>query len=201
MLRVKQIFVMLMLLAGVQGCTTGIILGTSAAVGGGATAVFNDRRHPDVQRMDGEVCGKIVESLKSDPALDKQSARIRVGCFNKVVLLAGETVSDSLRRRIIDYARLTNVRKIHNEITLSRPIGDLARENDTVLATNVRTALIRDKFFDASLVETTTSNGVVYLMGLLTRAEAGQVENSVSRVPGVRQVVSLFEYVNLVPAN
>ena len=199
-LPIRGILLAAALLATAQGCTTGVVLGTMAAVGGGATAIFNDRRHPDVQRMDGEVCNTIKDSIAADPAL-KDTVRVKVGCFNKVVLLSGEASSEILRRRVVDYARLTHVRKIHNEIVLARPLDGLGQENDTVLATNVRAALIRDKFHDAALVEATVANRVVYLMGLLTRAEARQVEDSASRVPGVRQVVSLIEYVNLVPAN
>ena len=39
-----------------------------------------------------------------------------------------------------------------------------------------------------------TDNGIVYLMGLLKRAEADAVTNAARQVGGVQKVVKLFEY-------
>jgi hypothetical protein len=41
----------------------------------------------------------------------------------------------------------------------------------------------------------TTTNGVVYLMGLLTAREAPAYATAASRVSGVRRVVTLFEFI------
>ena len=50
--------------------------------------------------------------------------------------------------------------------------------------------------FDPSQVNVTTVRGEVYLMGLVTRAEADAVVEDVRRVRGVRRVVRAFEYVD-----
>jgi osmotically-inducible protein OsmY len=39
-----------------------------------------------------------------------------------------------------------------------------------------------------------TENGIVYLMGLLSRQEADAVTNATRQVGGVQRVVKLFEY-------
>lgn len=181
-----------------QGCTTGVLLGTVAAVGSGTTAVLNDRRHADVQYMDGEVCKKIRASLEQDSEISSR-ARIEASCYNKVVLLTGEAPSEALRARAVDMARLTHVRKIHNEIWVIPSLSENAREADTWMKTTIGALLVGQKFFDASLVEVTVSNRVVYLMGLLTENEARQIETLVSKVEGVVRVISLIEYVTLQP--
>lgn len=41
-----------------------------------------------------------------------------------------------------------------------------------------------------------TENGVVYLMGLLTRAEADAVVEQVQKVYGVQKIVKIIEYID-----
>jgi osmotically-inducible protein OsmY len=49
--------------------------------------------------------------------------------------------------------------------------------------------------FDPTRVEVTSSQGSVYLMGLLTPTEADAVTEKVRFVSGVKRVVKLFEYI------
>jgi osmotically-inducible protein OsmY len=49
--------------------------------------------------------------------------------------------------------------------------------------------------FDPTRVEVTSSQGSVYLMGLLTQPEADAVTEKVRFVSGVKRVVKLFEYI------
>ena len=41
-----------------------------------------------------------------------------------------------------------------------------------------------------------TDNGIVYMMGLLTQAEATRAANLVQSVSGVQKIVKLFEYID-----
>jgi osmotically-inducible protein OsmY len=47
---------------------------------------------------------------------------------------------------------------------------------------------------DGLRTKVVTENGVVYLMGLLTRSEADAVTQAARQVGGVQKVVKLFEY-------
>ena len=50
--------------------------------------------------------------------------------------------------------------------------------------------------FDPSRVKVVTENGVVYLLGLVRPVEADAAAAIASQVAGVRQVVTIFEYIN-----
>jgi len=41
-----------------------------------------------------------------------------------------------------------------------------------------------------------TENGIVYLLGLVTRAEGAAATNVVSSVSGVQKIVTLYQYTN-----
>jgi osmotically-inducible protein OsmY len=192
------IFLLLASLLGLQSCAGGVALGALAAIGGGANAVFNDRRHPDVQQIDAKICESIRTQLEADTFL-RNNMRVVPLCFNKIVLLTGEAPSEALRSRAIESARLTGVRRIHNEVRLRAPLSGVQQEQDTIIHTKVRAMLTGRNFSGSSQTSLSVTDGNVYLMGLLTRDEASVVEDIVRNVEGVQRVVSLFEYVMLVP--
>ena len=72
------------------------------------------------------------------------------------------------------------------------------RSNDAFLTTKVKTALFQIKIadFDPTRVKVVTERSVVYLMGLVRPNEADASANVASQVSGVRQVVTLFEFIN-----
>jgi osmotically-inducible protein OsmY len=49
---------------------------------------------------------------------------------------------------------------------------------------------------DATRIKVVTENGVVYLMGLLTRAEADAAVDIARDIQGVQKIVKVFEYIN-----
>jgi osmotically-inducible protein OsmY len=50
--------------------------------------------------------------------------------------------------------------------------------------------------FNANHVKVVTEAGVVYLMGLVKRAEAEAATDIAATTPGVKRVVRLFEYLD-----
>ena len=50
--------------------------------------------------------------------------------------------------------------------------------------------------FDATRVKIVSAGGEVFLMGLVTRDEAGQVMALANHVGGVDKVVDVFEYID-----
>ena len=49
---------------------------------------------------------------------------------------------------------------------------------------------------DANRIEIVAENGVVYLMGLLTREEADLAVELTRDIGGVQKIVKVFEYIN-----
>ncbi len=52
------------------------------------------------------------------------------------------------------------------------------------------------KNFDGTRVKVVTEKGVVYLMGLLTRAESDIATREAQQTGGVQKVVKLFQYID-----
>ncbi|MGH1542036.1 MAG: BON domain-containing protein [Arenicella sp.] len=136
-----------------------------------------------------------VNLRKADPAL-KQS-HINVTSFNGVVLLSGQVPTQEMRLLAAQTAsQVTSVRQVHNELQVKGNTAILARTNDSWLATKVKSVLIANKDIKSLKIKTVVEDGVVYLMGLVTQAEANNIANVVSNIGGIKEVVRVFEYIN-----
>ena len=124
-------------------------------------------------------------------------ANISVTSFDGIVLLTGQVSSANLIPiAAAQVEPLRNVRKVHNELTVAGVTSLLSRTNDGWLTTKVKSALSATESADAARIKVVTENGVVYLMGLLTRAEADAAVNITRDIQGVQKIVKLFEYIN-----
>ncbi|MBT5876387.1 MAG: BON domain-containing protein, partial [Candidatus Latescibacteria bacterium] len=72
----------------------------------------------------------------------------------------------------------------------------ISRTNDSWLTTKTKSALSASDKADASRIKVVTENGVVYMMGLLTRAEADAAVEITRQIQGVQKIVKVFEYIN-----
>ncbi len=132
---------------------------------------------------------------KSDEAL--KNAHISVTSYNGVVLLTGQIASTELREtaaRIV--ADIKNVRQVHNEIQAQGKTSLLARTNDTWLSSKVKTRLLANGDISGTRIKVVTEDGVVYLMGLLSRIEAEKAVEVARSTSGVQKVVRVFEYID-----
>lgn len=137
-----------------------------------------------------------VNVNKADPSLDKDS-HIIVVSFNGIVLLAGQTPNSTLKTKAEQAARATQrVKKVNNELQILPPSSLLARNNDTWLTTKIKTQMLADSTIPGSRIKIVTENGIVYMLGLVTRQEANLTTSLVQGVDGVQKIVKLFEYIN-----
>lgn len=179
-------------MAVLQGCAGGVV------VAGGATgaAVAHDQRTAGSVVEDQAIELKVANAIRGDKELNEQS-HINVTSYNGLVLLSGEAPAEALRKRAEEYARDTQkVRKVYNELVLAAPSSLMSRSGDTVLTTKVKTRMVAEKDFDATRVKVVTENGVVYLMGLVSRDQAAIATQIASETGGVQRVVTLYEYVD-----
>lgn len=124
-------------------------------------------------------------------------APISVDSYNAVVLLTGQVPNNELRQlagRTVD--AIHAVRQVHNELEVQAPIGFGSRSHDTWLGTKVKTKLYASRDVEGGRVEVITENASVYLMGLVTRAEADRITEIVRNTGGVKRVVRVFEYID-----
>ncbi|HCN46597.1 MAG TPA: phospholipid-binding protein [Pseudomonas sp.] len=137
-----------------------------------------------------------VNVAKASVDLDKNS-HIVVSSFNGVVLLAGQTPRADLKSLAEQTAgQVQKVKKVHNELQVLEPSSLLARNNDAWLTTKIKTQMLADANIPGSRIKIITENGIVYMLGLMTQAEANRATNLVQGVSGVQKIVKLFEYID-----
>ncbi|HHJ14637.1 MAG TPA: BON domain-containing protein [Gammaproteobacteria bacterium] len=171
-------------------------------VAGGAAAttvsVAHDRRTAGTVLEDQNIEIRIARALGREKELSRQS-HINVTAYNGIVLLSGETPTAEFRQRAGDIARRQEkVRRVHNELIIAAPSSMMTRTSDSWITTKVKAALVNIKMqdFDPLRVKVVTENGTVFLMGLVTRAEAAAVTEQARTIKGVQRIVKLFEYID-----
>ena len=180
------------LAAGLSATLQGCFLLVAGAAGGGAL-VATDRRTVGAQTEDREIQVKSIAQINQNLP---DSAHVNVTVFNRRVLLTGEVPDEASKQKAEQIVRsLNNVTSIVNELVIQPGADISSRANDSYLETRVKTALIAEKNISANNFKVVCENGSVYLMGLVTRDEGARGADVASRVPGVTQVVKVFQYI------
>jgi osmotically-inducible protein OsmY len=122
---------------------------------------------------------------------------LNVTSYNRNVLLSGEVPDETTRQEVEAEVRATGgITKIYNELVVGPNAGVVSVSNDTRLTALVKTRFLEANRFQANHVKVVTENGVVFLMGIVKRAEADVASELASTTSGVRRVVRLFEYLD-----
>ncbi|TFH88080.1 BON domain-containing protein [Billgrantia azerbaijanica] len=176
---------------GLAGCTT-----VTGVTNPGTIDENYGERTLGTKVEDESIETKIVHNLRrTDARLD--DARINVDAYNRVVLLTGQVPSEELREMATDVARnVRNVRDVHNELSVAGNLPATQRLADTWLNTRIRTSLATDESIDSSRLRIITENASVYVMGIVTRAEADRIVNAISGIGGVQRIVKVFDYLD-----
>ncbi len=187
----RRIFAVALMAGILQGCVPVIIAGAAAG-----TDVAHDRRTLGSMVNDTTVELKATGILDTDPQL-KHAVHIGVTSVNGIVLLTGQAPTTQLRDLVLSKIRtIPSIRRIVNEIEIA-PLSTLAdRARDSWITTEVKTRFLATKGLDPTRVKVITADSSVYLMGLVTKQEAGLAASVAANVSGVSRVVELFEYVD-----
>lgn len=174
----------------------------------GCSSVLNATRDQPIRDDRGTrtIGSKIDDSLietkaavniaKAHPDLDRAS-HIVVASYNGVVLLAGQTPRAELKQMAEQAAgSVQRVKRVHNELQVLQPSSALARSNDSWLTTKIKAQMLADNNVPGSRIKVITENGIVYLLGLVTRQEGNRATSLVQGVAGVQRIVKLFEYID-----
>ena len=166
-----------------------LIIGTIAA---GTAIVATDRRSTGAQLDDKTIQARVANELSS--ALRGNDVHINVNSFERRVLLTGEVPNDTLKNQAGEVAaRSKDVRLVNNELVVARPSTFGERTDDNTLGARVRAAFVNTREIAFNSVDIVTERKVIYLMGAVTQKEADVASHVASRVPGVQQVVKLFD--------
>ena len=145
---------------------------------------------------DGRNESLALKSIRQANTALKKS-HINVTSFEGVLLITGQVPSRELIQIATDQVSdLRNVRQVHNELNVAGPTSLISRTNDTWLTTKVKSAMTTSEDTDSGRIKVVTENGVVYLLGRLTRAEADYAVEVARGVVGVQKIVKVFDYIN-----
>ncbi|MBB4863563.1 osmotically-inducible protein OsmY [Pseudomonas nitritireducens] len=182
-------------------------LAVTMALGGCSSFVSATRDKPiDDDKGTRTLGSKIDDSLietkvavnvaKADADLDRNS-HVVVISYNGVVLLAGQTPRADLKNKAEQAAKeVQKVKTVHNELQVLQPSSLAARSNDTWLTTKIKSQMLADANVPSTRIKVLTENGIVYMLGLVTRKEGDLATQVVQGVDGVQKIVRLFEYID-----
>lgn len=189
---IRKLVLVLTIPLFLNGCVAGAVI---AGVGAGAigSSVASDNRGMKQQFADRGISNNAHDTLTYDPEL-YQHSRISVATYDGNLLLVGQVESDDLKQRAGKLAKeIDGVKHVYNQLTVSGAEGDLANMDDAWVTSKVKTMLLRRKGLRSGDIKVVTENGVVYLMGDVSRSEAQLAADTARRVGGVRKVVEVFE--------
>ncbi len=184
----KSVCLGLLLLAGsilAGGCVPAVSLL--------AIDVVRDEREPRAYWQDNKAEMDIRFSIYRNKTISDTNVSVTI--WNAVVLLTGEVPDQQTIDRILDIAKSHHyTRQVVNRIELAGRTNMASRINDSWLTGRVKTALVVSGTVDPTRFKVVTERANVYLMGLVTSAEATEAVMIVRSVPGVVRVIKVFEY-------
>ncbi|MBM3355427.1 MAG: BON domain-containing protein, partial [Betaproteobacteria bacterium] len=121
---------------------------------------------------------------------------VNVTSFNRFVLLTGEA-PDQATKAAIEKLVLelpSKPRGVSNELRVTGSSSLTARSNDTLITGKVKARFLDAKKFNPLHVKVVTEAATVYLMGIVTQAEADAAVEVTRTTGGVVKVIKVFEY-------
>jgi osmotically-inducible protein OsmY len=162
------------------------------AVAAGTAVVVTDRRSTGAQLDDKTIQVRVANDLSE--ALKGNDIHINVNSYERRVLLTGEVSSEAVKAQAGTVAaRSKDVRMVNNELIIAKPSTFGERTEDNTLGLRVRAALTNTREVAFNSIDIVTERRTIYLMGAVTQKEADVAAHVASRVPGVKQVVKLFD--------
>jgi osmotically-inducible protein OsmY len=188
----SRLIILIITVLLVHGCAAPLLVAGGAA---GAT-LANDRRTPTAFMNDQKLELRIHDTLASDSSLADDS-HLSVTSFDGVVLLTGQVLHQAQFDRIVALMKNENgIKRLHNEVHVTQPTSMETRSQDTWLTTRVKTAMLQHKTLNALQIKVITENSIVYLMGMVTHAEARAAATTAQSVKGVKSIITVFEYLD-----
>lgn len=188
----KRLLALIGLSLTLQGC----IFVVGAAAGAAAIAVVYDHRTISNTLQDTKIANRIVDKIKANPEL-RNDSHINVTVFNRVVLLTGETPKQEWRQKAEDVAKsVPEVARVYNQLSIQGPTSSLTRTSDSWITTKIKSQMLATEDLKSSSIKVVTENGIVYLMGIVTRQQADISVDIARQITGVQKVVKIFQYTN-----
>jgi len=118
---------------------------------------------------------------------------IIVVVYHGSVLLIGQVINEEYHQQVVNIAKnIEGVDRVYDQLTIEKPISFSQRTKDTAITTSIKARILAHV---GTGTVVTTENGVVYLMGTLTREDADKATEIARSIDGVTKVVQIFSYI------
>lgn len=167
----------------------------AAAVGVGTGALMlTDRRNSETflsdQGMELRAANRISEK-------HGDKVHVNVTSYNRMLLLTGEAPTAAIKADVEKLATsVPNIKAITNELAVAGPSSFGGRSNDSYITSKVKARFVDAGKFSPNHVKVVTEAGVVFLLGLVTQAEADAAVEIARTTGGVQKVVRVFEIIS-----
>ena len=167
----------------------------AAAVGVGTGALMlADRRNSESFLSDE---GAELRALSRISENYGDKVHVNVTSYNRMMLLTGEVPSEAIKTGVERLAAgVPNVKSIANELAIAGASSFGGRSNDAYITSKVKARFVDASKFSPNHVKVVTEAGVVFLLGLVTQAEAAAAVEIARTTGGVQKVVRVFEIVS-----
>ena len=183
-----QILLLLPFLAlSLQGCIEMAVVGAGTAV---LSAV--DRRTTGVQ-VDDEGIELRSTNRVSERFGDK--VHVNITSYNRSVLVTGEVPDAATKAEIAKLIQVVpSVRGVTTDLQVAGGASLTSRASDATITGKVKARLFDSGKLNPIHVKVITEASVVYLLGIVTEAEANEAVEIARTTGGVRKVVKVFDY-------
>lgn len=180
----KLVILIPLLCLSLQGC-----LPPTATTGETPAVAKSDNinRHISDQEIEFSINNKIFGAQEL-----YGNNHIIVEVYQGEVLLTGQVRSDDYRQQVINIAKNADgVKRVYDQLSISEPTSLGRQTKDGFITTSVKTRILGHIGMGITVV---TEDGVVYLMGTVTRDNAEKATDIARTTDGVTKVVQIFTY-------
>jgi len=181
---------LLTMAAALSGC-----IGAVAVGAGAGTLMATDRRISEVYLAD-----EAIEIRVSNAIGQQLGDRVHVNAtsYNRMLLLTGEVPDAATKEQAekVAIANSSEIKRITNELQIAGPSSYTSRSNDTYLTSKVKARFLDAARFSINHVKVVTENSSVYLLGIVTQAEADAAVEIARTTGGVQRVIRVFEIIS-----
>ena len=186
--RIVSAAALLLAASTLQGCFPLAVTGMGAAA-----LMVTDRRSTGMYLEDENIEWRVFGTLRGE----FPGAHVNATSYNRRVLLTGEAPNEEAKGKIEAAVKaVLNVREVVNELQVAGASSLASRGNDSLVTSNVKARMVNNGRFSPLHVKVITEANTVYLMGLVSPAEADAAVEIARNAQGVSRVVKVFEYVN-----
>jgi osmotically-inducible protein OsmY len=170
-----------------QGCVE------MAVVGAGTAALSAADRRTTGAQVDDEGIELRASNRVSERFGDKVHTNIT--SYNRIVLVTGEVPDAKTRDEIEKLIQVVpSVRGVTNDLQVAGGASLTSRASDATITGKVKARLFDSGQLNPIHIKVVTEASVVYLLGIVTEAEAKVAVEVARTTGGVRKVVKVFDY-------